>query len=103
MLTLAGPRSTVHFTNLSLNSSQSLRDTLESTYNSNNTQGDSESERASLETTTFSVLDLMKQKNIPIERVCLLDPKATQGLSLEDGQGAFEWFLFGVRTIEACT
>jgi len=40
-------------------------------------------------------LDLMKQRNIPIERVCLLDPKATQELSPEDGQGAFDWLLFG--------
>ncbi len=94
MLTLAGPGSTVYFTNLSSNSSQSLQDTLEPT---SNRPSSIDSGRASVEATTLSILGLMKQRDIPIERVCLLDPKATRELSPEDGQGTFNWFLFGVR------
>lgn len=46
---------------------------------------------------TISILDLMKQRNVPLERVCLLDPKAPKPLSPQDGEGEFDWFLFGVR------
>ncbi|KAE9405581.1 DUF431-domain-containing protein [Gymnopus androsaceus JB14] len=31
-----------------------------------------------------------------LDKVCLLDPKAEKELSPEDGEGRFEWFLFGV-------
>ncbi|GLB39584.1 putative predicted SAM-dependent RNA methyltransferase [Lyophyllum shimeji] len=44
----------------------------------------------------MSVLDLMKSKGIGIDRVCLLNPKARGGLSLEDGDGRLDMFLFGV-------
>lgn len=47
----------------------------------------------------MSVLDLMKSHTVPLHRVCLLDPKAHQELSPEDGEGNFDWFLFGVRPI----
>jgi hypothetical protein len=40
----------------------------------------------------------MKEHNIPLERVCLLDPRAEQEISPEDGDGRFSWFLFGVST-----
>jgi ribosome biogenesis SPOUT family RNA methylase Rps3 len=45
----------------------------------------------------MSVLDLMKNRAISLHRVCLLDPKSSQELTPEDGDGAFDWFLFGVR------
>jgi len=37
----------------------------------------------------------MVERGVPIEKVCLLDPKAEKELSPEDGDGRFEWFLFG--------
>ena len=43
-------------------------------------------------------MDLMKNSGISINKVCLLDPKAEQELSPEDGD-SFEWFLFGVRNL----
>lgn len=42
------------------------------------------------------VLELMKQTSVALDKVCLLDPKAEKELSPEDGDGRFEWFLFGV-------
>ena len=38
----------------------------------------------------------MKARNVSLDKVCLLDPKATKELSPEDGDGTFTWFLFGV-------
>ena len=38
----------------------------------------------------------MKQAGVSLDKVCLLDPKAEKELSPEDGDGRFEWFLFGV-------
>lgn len=38
----------------------------------------------------------MKKNNIPLDKVCLLDPRAESELSPEDGDGRFSWFLFGV-------
>jgi ribosome biogenesis SPOUT family RNA methylase Rps3 len=39
----------------------------------------------------------MKESQPPVslEKVCLLDPKAPLELSPQDGDGRFEWFLFG--------
>ncbi|KAF8337038.1 DUF431-domain-containing protein [Cantharellus anzutake] len=93
ILTLAGAGSTVYFTNLSTNSSCFLRESLGAVPGSI-APGGTANEVTSLEATTTSILDLMRQRDIPIERVCLLDPKATQELSPEDG-GAFDYFLFG--------
>ena len=39
----------------------------------------------------------MKTSGMELDKVCLLDPKAEAALSPEDGDGRFEWFLFGVR------
>ncbi|PVG03724.1 DUF431-domain-containing protein [Serendipita vermifera] len=44
---------------------------------------------------TISVLELMKQRNVPLDRVCLLDPKAEKELTPTDGDGEFDFFLFG--------
>ncbi|KAA8907862.1 SAM-dependent RNA methyltransferase [Sphaerosporella brunnea] len=38
--------------------------------------------------------DVETISDVPKERVCLLDPQATQELSPEDGD-AFDWFVFG--------
>ena len=44
----------------------------------------------------MGVLDLMKASGVLLDKVCLLDPKAEKALSPEDGDGRFQWFLFGV-------
>lgn len=51
---------------------------------------------ASVQVTTSGILDVMEEEGVPLSSVCLLDPKATQPLSPEDGDGRFKWFLFGV-------
>jgi ribosome biogenesis SPOUT family RNA methylase Rps3 len=90
MLVLAGQDATVHFTNLSTSTANSLLSTLAS-------KKDSIAPTAKINATTISVLELMKQNHVPIDRVCLLDPKARLELSPQDGEGGFDWFLFGVR------
>jgi len=44
----------------------------------------------------------MKASGVELDKVCLLDPKAETALSPEDGDGRFEWFLFGVCDSEMC-
>jgi hypothetical protein len=88
MRTLAGPSSSVHFTHLSKNASSAL----ESCFAQHQ-----ENSLAAGKTHQIGVLDLMKQYNVSLERVCLLDPRAEREISPEDGDGRFEWFLFGVR------
>jgi len=42
----------------------------------------------------------MQARNVPLEQVCLLDPKASEALTPADGDaGKFAWFLFGVRLL----
>jgi hypothetical protein len=106
MRTLAGPdASLLAFTNLSSATSASLSAAF--------TAPDSESGPSSAEAAAAAaqvecheqgVLALMRSRNIPRERVCLLDPKASLALSPSDGDGdgdagssKFTWFLFGVR------
>jgi len=45
----------------------------------------------------YGIIDLIKDggSDTNIEKVCLLDPKAEQELSPDDGDGRFEYFLFG--------
>ncbi|KAI0078031.1 DUF431-domain-containing protein [Panus rudis PR-1116 ss-1] len=90
MRDLAGPNSQVHFTHLSEASCNALR-TLFKPENS----AEPEKEKAEISVHTEGVLDLMKSMDVPLEKVCLLDPKAPDALSPEDGDGRFEWFLFG--------
>lgn len=89
MLILAGPEATVHFTHLSRTSSTSLASAI--------CNWNAEKKYATAEAHTSGVLDLMKTRAVPLEKVCLLDPKAAKELSPEDGDGRFTWFLFGVR------
>jgi len=90
MRTLAGPDAEVHFTHLSKSSSDSLTSTFIDDYSRNPSLSRFFCHQA-------GVLDLMKNNGISIDHVCLLDPKSEHELSPEDGDGRFEWFLFGVR------
>lgn len=85
MVAIAGSSSSVLFTHLSTSSQKALDSTL------GTVQGGSK-----FEVHTASVLEVMKQQGVNLDKVCLLDPKAEKELSPEDGE-AFEWFLFGVR------
>ncbi|KAG1765701.1 SAM-dependent RNA methyltransferase [Suillus occidentalis] len=84
MITLAGINGRVEFTHLSQNSCSSLNDRLASI----------NEPAASYRVHTRSVMELLEQNNIPITRVCLLDPKAQTVLAPEDGK-IFDHFLFG--------
>lgn len=90
MLTLAGPSSTVLFTNLSKPASAQLAANLAPL----DSTADDKS-LAQLGVHTEGVLARMGAAGVPLERVCLLDPKAEKELAPEDGDGRFEWFLFG--------
>ncbi|KAF8324038.1 DUF431-domain-containing protein [Clavulina sp. PMI_390] len=90
MRTLAGPDAIVYFANLSVASAAKLAEDISPS------DGAPESQSLSkYESTHIGVLELMKQRGVPLEKICLLDPKATTELSPEDGDGKFEWFLFG--------
>lgn len=93
MRTLAGPGAHIHFTHLS----QSSCDALAGVNVGTGAPGD-----AVVHVHRGGVLDLMKthrqagNEGMGIEKICLLDPKADRVLEPEDGDGRFEWFLFGV-------
>ncbi|KAG2051872.1 DUF431-domain-containing protein [Suillus hirtellus] len=84
MIMLAGINGRVEFTHLSQNSSSSLDARLASINEPS----------ALYRVHTQSVMELLEQNNIPITRVCLLDPKAQTVLAPEDGK-IFDHFLFG--------
>jgi ribosome biogenesis SPOUT family RNA methylase Rps3 len=88
MIMLAGINGRVEFTHLSHNSSSSLNAQLALI----------NEPAASYRVHTQSVMELLEQNNVPITRVCLLDPKAQIALSPEDGK-IFDHFLFGVRSV----
>ncbi|KAG9123982.1 hypothetical protein FRC07_013307 [Ceratobasidium sp. 392] len=83
MITIAGASSSVLFTHLSVSSKRALDSELASVNSS-----------SKFEVHTAGVLDVMKQEGVELHRVCLLDPKAGEALSPEDGD-TFQWFLFG--------
>jgi ribosome biogenesis SPOUT family RNA methylase Rps3 len=85
MKTLAGPGSEVHFTHLSQACSDSLLKSLG--------QGPTGAQAAEAFCHSKGVLDLIKDIGVPLDQVCLLDPKAEHELSPED---AYANFLFGV-------
>lgn len=87
MLKLAGESSKVFFSHLSSSSCDYLTKTF--------TSHSGPQARSDFECSTQSVMDLMKSHAIPLDKVCLLDPKAPKELSPEDGDGRFSWFLFG--------
>jgi len=105
MRTLAGPAASIAFTNLSSATSASLS----AVFQVSNIISDSASSsppppqaqaQAHVECYKQGVLALMKSSDIdiPLERVCLLDPKASLALTPSDAAGDagnFTWFLFG--------
>ncbi|KAH6903284.1 SAM-dependent RNA methyltransferase [Coprinopsis sp. MPI-PUGE-AT-0042] len=86
MRTFAGPDAQVIFTSLSEASKTFLN-------NSVDTNPSSDKAKASFH--KEGILQLMEKSGVPLDKVCLLDPKAEKELSPEDGDGVFEWFLFG--------
>ena len=91
MRTLAGPGAEVHFTHLSPGSCRTLSSLFEQDEAANVV------EKAKGDVHGQSVMELMAARGVLLEKVCLLDPKAEKELAPEDGDGQFEWFLFGVR------
>ena len=85
MRSFAGPSAHVHFTHLSKSSCQTLEALFCDT-------------RSVAQATAHSepILDIIQGLSIPLEKVCLLDPKAENEIAPEDGDGRFECFLFGV-------
>ena len=86
MRAFAGPGSSVEFTHLSKAAGASLTQTFSAR---------NDADLSDAECHTEGVLDLMKERGVSLEKVCLLDPKAPEELAPEDGE-KFEWFLFGV-------
>ena len=103
MRTLAGPGAEVHFTHLSPSSCATLTALFARSHSSSaaseSESGSGSESEAHAAAHPEGVLKFMKQRNVPLEKVCLLDPKAEKPLAPEDGDGAFEWFLFGVSAL----
>ena len=93
MRTFAGPDAAVEFTHLSRAAGESLVASFAAA-------GSGAGSLARAGCHRVGVLDLMKERGVPLERVCLLDPKAGAELAPEDGE-KFEWFLFGVSSMYA--
>ena len=88
MRSFAGPSAHVHFTHLSKSSCQTLSALFSG---ENDTLGVARATAHS-----EPILDIIQGLSIPLEKVCLLDPKAENEIAPEDGDGRFECFLFGV-------
>ena len=106
MRTLAGPDASIAFTSLSSATSASLSAAFTdadppattTTTTSDATSDSASPAAAQVQCHEQGVLALMQSCNMPRERVCLLDPKASLALTPSDGDaGKFTWFLFGVR------
>ena len=93
MRILAGPGAHVRFTSLSTSSADSITSAFRST---------ADPLLSNFSCHRQGVRELMKTSGIELDKVCLLDPKAEAALSPEDGDGRFEWFLFGVRDWKTC-
>ncbi|KAF5325451.1 hypothetical protein D9619_009971 [Psilocybe cf. subviscida] len=86
MRMLAGPDARVMFTSLS----KASCDFIDASFGS----------KAGTNLAAFSchregIMERMQAEGISLDKVCLLDPKAESELSPEDGDGRFQWFLFG--------
>ncbi|KAH9972513.1 DUF431-domain-containing protein [Russula compacta] len=105
MRTLAGPDASVAFTHLSPATSASLSTAFASSPPSTSSPDSAsppapatQQQQAQAECHEQGVLELMRARDVPRERVCLLDPKASEALTPADGDAdKFAWFLFGVR------
>ncbi|TFK28312.1 DUF431-domain-containing protein [Coprinopsis marcescibilis] len=90
MRILAGPQAQVHFTSLSETSTNFLNKSV--SVSGQEVDGS----KAKAQFHREGILQLIEKSGVPLERVCLLDPRAEKALTPEDGaEGAFEWFLFG--------
>ncbi|KAG8752990.1 hypothetical protein FRC14_006535, partial [Serendipita sp. 396] len=97
MLSFAGEGSTVIFNHLSRSSCSALDSALSEGINAQTKVSDYPSRKsvASHQSSSLTLEELMKSHNIGKERICLLDPKSPIELSPNDGDGIFDWFLFG--------
>jgi ribosome biogenesis SPOUT family RNA methylase Rps3 len=86
MRILAGPGAHVRFTSLSKSSSDSITSAFGTI---------ADPTLANFSCHREGVRELMGASGIELDKVCLLDPRAENVLSPEDGDGRFEWFLFG--------
>ncbi|TFK32396.1 SAM-dependent RNA methyltransferase [Crucibulum laeve] len=86
MRILAGQNGHVQFTHLSKSSCDFLNTAFASS---------KENSLAKASCHQAGIINLLADTGIPLNKVCLLDPKAEKELSPEDGDGRFEWFLFG--------
>jgi len=100
MRTLAGPDASIAFTHLSRAASASLSAVFDAPSPSPSPSDPAPTTPAHAECHEQGVLSLMQARNIPLDRVCLLDPKAPTALSPSDGAASskFAWFLFGVAS-----
>ncbi|KIO11069.1 hypothetical protein M404DRAFT_994740 [Pisolithus tinctorius Marx 270] len=90
MIKLAGSSASVRFTHLSASAGSSLRSKLSSFSGKRD-----EHQFAGYVVHSVSISELLQQENVPLSRVCLLDPKAEQAIEPGD-KDEFGWFLFGV-------
>lgn len=84
MLSLIGPGSTVHFTSLSPVSLDTLRQALKQQPASSSGSTAATPARADFELHTASITTLAKQRNISLDSICLLDPRAPLCLHSSD-------------------
>ncbi|KAF8909708.1 SAM-dependent RNA methyltransferase [Gymnopilus junonius] len=95
MRTLAGPDAHVQFTSLSQSSCDYLESVFASSHSPLPPSSSSQDRKAQVSFHRERVMQRMLSSSIPLDKVCLLDPKAEKELATEDGDGRFEWFLFG--------
>ncbi|KAK7042540.1 SAM-dependent RNA methyltransferase [Favolaschia claudopus] len=89
MRSLAGPEAKIHFTHLSTASSSSLS----ALFTPKPGLGDAQCHQDGV---LQLITEQLGEAPTSLDKVCLLDPKAESALSPEDGDGRFQWFLFGV-------
>jgi len=93
MRVLAGSDSCIHFTHLS----PSSRTWLDDMFKNEN----SSSTLAKVSMHQKGLMEMFKTPELStsVGQVCLLDPKAKEELKPGDGDGRFDYFLFGVGNI----
>jgi hypothetical protein len=92
MLEVSPSSSTVHFTSLSPSSVADFQRTLDKPRPAERAIAPGHGAAAACH--TYGILALLAAKNIPLDRCCLLDPKATEPVAPGDSE-LFDVFLFG--------
>lgn len=87
--------SSVLFSSLAKSSVSTLRSSLDALASSASSQ-------APYQASDKSVLELMQERGVALERVCLLDPKGPQELAPADGD-SFDWFLCVISHLRLLT